>query len=260
MSLENRIRSHYESKVADAEPAAIADVLSRGHRLRRRARAGAAFLSVVGVASVTLITFLLIGDRDLQPDTATLLSTESLADQIVESWSPVPDPVDPALAAQAGDICPFDQRALDRSPEPVTPLGPPELWVIDQRGVSATVVHGVETATGHVATSCSVVKVDGEWRNAIGLVDDAPGFAQGSGGPVSEFVGEIRLRFPDGTEVVASLGNGHYVVTYPGSLRETLAEPGSVIYMESYTDDGILITSEPYMSHDDYLEIQDLEG
>ncbi|MDJ0952429.1 MAG: hypothetical protein QNJ81_01995 [Acidimicrobiia bacterium] len=259
MNLENRIRSHYEATIGDAAPADLEQVKMRGSRLRRRARAGTALLSVAAVAAVAVAAVSIGRSEPRQPDPATLLSDQPLYDQIAESWTPVPDPVDALLATRASEICPFDDRVLTGAPEPLTPVGPPAVWVIDQRGVAATIVHGVKTTTGEASSSCSAIKVDGVWRNSIEVIDDWPDFHQGSGGPIPDYVGEMRVRFPDGTEVTASLANGHYVVTYPTSLDETLTQPNHYIYMDSYTADGALISSEFYMSYDDIEELRRLD-
>lgn len=256
MNLEDRIRQHYEVETTGTEPVDLTAVVARGRRLRRRAYAGTALFSVAGLAIVVLAAASFLGGETVL-DGSPVAADESLQQQIDDSWKPVPDPVDPELVAVASDICPFDQRALVGPPATMTPVGSPELLVIDQRGVTATIVHGVKTTTGEASTSCGAVKVDGEWRRATEIDADWPSLGSGHGG-IPEFVTEVRLRWPDGTEVTGSVGNGHYVIRYPDSLHDMLTEPNDYVYMDQYTD-GTLVSTEFYMSLRDIEELRQLE-
>ena len=256
MNLEDRIRRHYEAQATSTEPVDLNTVLTRGRRLRTRAYAGTALFSVAGLAIAIVAAASLIGGETILDDSAIAVD-EVLQQQIDESWGPVPDPVEPALAAVASEICPFDQRALIGPPATMTPVGSPELLVIDQRGITATIVNGVKTTTGEAATSCGAVKVDGEWRRATEIDADWPSLAGGHGG-VPESVTEVRLRWPDGTEVTGSVDNGHYVIWYPSSLHDMLVEPNDYVYMDQYTD-GTLVSSEFYMSLRDIEELRQLD-
>jgi hypothetical protein len=102
------------------------------------------------------------------------------------------------------------------------------------------------------------VKVGGEWRNADGVNVDWPPLSYSSGGVPSEYVAEIRIRFPDGTEVTGSVGNNYYFVSYPSALYETLARPNDYAYLDSYSKEGALISSELYMSSRDVDEMESL--
>ncbi len=259
MNLENRIRSHYESTTRPTEPVDIEGVKMRGNRLRRRARFVTALLSVAAFAAVGVVAVALSRSDSAEPDTATLLSEKPLYDQIVESWTPVPDPVDVLLATRVQEICPFDERTLSLAARGDRTVGLPSIRVIDQRGISAHIAYGVETTTGHVGGACSALMIDGVWQNDDGLLEDQPDFRYGAGGPIPDYVGEIRLRFPDGTEVTASLANGWYIVTYPGSFEETLTEPNDYVYMDYYTEDGALIKTEFYLSLKDVQQANQLE-
>ncbi len=256
MNLEDRIRRHYEAQTGSEEPVDLATVLARGKRLRRRTLAGATLFSVAGLAVAVVAAASLLGGGEILDDSSGGID-ESLQQQIDASWKAVPDPVDPELAASAGEICPFDEQALMRAPEPMTPTGPPELLVIDQRGITATVIHGLKTTTGEVSTSCGAVKVDGEWRRALDIDADWPSLVGGHGG-ISDLVTEVRLRFPDGTEVVGSVGNAHYVIWYPASLHETLTQANDYVYLDHYTD-GTLVSSEPYLSYQDVEDMLRVE-
>ncbi len=208
--------------------------------------------SIAGLAIAVVAAASFLGG-DTRLDDSPVAADEALQQQITDSWRPIPDPVDPDLAAVASVICPFDQQSLLRAPEPMIPVGPAQLLVIDQRGITATITHGVKTTDGEAASSCGAIKVEGEWRRADGFDADWPSLVGSSGG-VTGGVTEVRLRFPDGTEVTGSVGNGHYFVSYPASLHETLTEPNSYVYMDNYVD-GTLVSSEFYLSYQDIEEM-----
>ncbi len=257
MNLEHRIRQHFEETVASSQPADLSAVVSRGTRLRRRAIAGAAFLSVGAAAAVVAVTLAFSGSIPRETPVA-LPADESLYDQVARGWTPIPDLVDPELAEVAAELCPYDLSRMPDLPEGAVPLGDPSIRAIDQRGISARILNRVDTTDGGSGMNCGAIKVNGTWRSASDIKDELPKMVSGSGGPVPEYVAEMRLRFPDGTEVTATIGGGSYLMHYPAGLHETLAEEGSYAYMDSYSKEGALISSEMYMSYLDYEEMSNL--
>ena len=258
MNLEDRIRRHYETNEPTSdEPVAVDQVVSRGRRLRRRTYTGAAFLSVAGVIGFAAIAMALSGPGQPSTDAASLsadavLNEPSLYDQAKEGWTPVPDPVDPELLAIAADLCDFDPADLADLPQQVELPDDPKVLAIDQRGIMARILYGGSTPDGASAISCGAIRIDGTWQSSADLDIELPKMASGSGGPVPGYVAEMRLRFPDGTEVTATIGGGEYIFQYPAALMETLAEPRTYSYVESYSAEGALISSEVYMSYLDY--------
>ena len=80
-----------------------------------------------------------------------------------------------------------------------------------------------------------------------------------TGETVSDLVTELRIRFPDGTEVIASLDNGHFIARYPQSLDETITGPSEYSYIDSYVDDT-LVHTDVYMSFEDVLNSRRRSG
>ena len=98
MNLEDRIRRHYEAETTSTEPVDLTTVLTRGRRLRTRAYAGTALFSVAGLAIVVVAAVSFLGG-ETRPDDYSLVADQELQREITNSWKPVPDPVDPELAA-----------------------------------------------------------------------------------------------------------------------------------------------------------------
>ena len=158
----------------------------------------------------------------------------------------------------AAELCPFDLSQADDRAEIGTPVSEPAILAIDQRGIYARILHGVDTSDGSTAVNCGAIKVDGVWQSTDELDQELPKISISSGGPVPEYVAEMRLRFPDGTEITATIGGGRYLLQYPRHLIDMLTEPNSYSYMESYSKEGALISSEVYMSSRDREQKQSL--
>lgn len=245
MRLEDKLRDHLETRVPryPSHDVEIADVITRGKRLQWRARGAMAAMSVTGIAVFAAAAIMWTGTPRTNPDPATLLSEKSLYDQVLEGWNPVPDPVDPELAAVAVKLCDTEGMELENGMVLSDDL---TLLVIDQRGISARVLLGEPTNDGVITFNCGVIEVDGVWRSAQEVGEELPSMTSGSGGPLPEYVADVRLRFADGTEVVASVGGGEYLFQHPSSLDPA----GS--YMEQYSAEGALVSSEMYMPPADY--------
>ena len=248
MKLEEQIREHLETTTAHypTHEVDIDEVVTRGKRLQWRTRGAVALLSVSAVVAIAVAGFLGGTDTRIDPDAAGLLSDQSLYDQVLEGWRPVPDPVDPELAAVAFGFC---EPEPDPLPDGSSYIEPPRLLVIDQRGIFARIGIGGATTEGWAGRTCSAINVDGSWVNADDVTDEIPPMAVGSGGPVPDYVAEIRLRFADGTEVVASIGGGQYLIQYPS----TMDARGSI--MEKYSAEGALISSEMYQPREGAPEL-----
>lgn len=240
MRIEDKVREHLEVKASRYPTSDIdlADVIKRGDRLRKRARGATLVMSVAAIAAVAVVGVAMVGSGRADPDAATLLLEQSLFDQVLEAWTPVPDTVDPELAASAVDLCtppPGDIPDLAGIPE-----GLP-LLLIDQRGIIADAYFGGEVREGaFLSYNCPLIKIDGVWQSSLSVTEAIPQMRGASGGPLEAGVAEVRIRFADDNEVVASIGNSYYYVQYPMSLDNA----GS--YIALYRSDGSLISSGPY--------------
>ncbi len=250
MKIEDRIGDYYERTVTSAEPVPIDDVMRRGGTMRKRARIGTTILTTLGIALIALVGVALLDFR-VGSEAARSEQLTSLSGELADSWTPVPDPVDPDLAAIAETLCPVNELA--GAPGGNSPyVSRPSVLVIDQRGISAVISRGAETTSGWRGFSCGAVKVGGVWTSGDQVSVAGPPMVVTMGEAVSDLVTEMRFRFPDGTEVTASLDNGHYIARYPVSLDETITGPSEYSYIDSYVDDT-LVHTEIHMSYEDVL-------
>ena len=220
---------------------------------------GPATLMLLATAGIIVIVFaaVMLGGSPFGSDEPPSTSAP-VNDQLADDWWAIPDPVDPELAANAESLCPVEEFGQGPG-RAVQFLSEPSVLVIDQRGPTAVISRGAATTSGFAGFNCGVVRIDDMWKRSNEAVFSGPDLVYTSGEIISEYVTEMRIRWPDGTEVTASLGTGHYAVRYPRYLRNTIADEASYAYIESYVDDT-LVLSEVHLSYDDVRQIRSAPG